>query len=733
MTSQIHRNALREGSSLLWYKIERILGQGGFGITYLACDTNLDQQVAIKEYLPMELAVREGDQSVHPVSQGHEDDFQWGLERFITEARILVRFDHPNIARVLSVFEANNTAYLVMRYELGRSLQEMLPRRGTLEEAALMKIVLPIIAGLSQVHERGFIHRDIKPANIFIREDGSPVLIDFGSAREALNRNTRTLTSLVSPGYAPFEQYYSKSDRQGPWTDIYALGATLYRAAIGTSPADAVDRSEGIINHADPYISALEAGQGRYSRRFLEAIDRALLFRESQRPQTLMQWAQMFEAPEVDPEAATVFADPPGGAARPADPGASERETGPAPAATTVSEHTEPVPPGEGSVEALIDPAPDDLALLIGPRREYYQSRYQQFEDTGKRFFPSWHWPACLLSFVWLNYRKLYLWAWLGYPLAVLGCGFVLGTMASVLLYAGGEVPVKVSLPVILVLAFTLPGFFANTVYFRRLKGLQSKVGTLEFDEPQRRDWLTRRGGVSKPAAAVAAIITLVLAVGLLGSARKNTTIEEQADSKPRPPPVEWVTEDSPDTGALVAEDLPDTEALVAEELPDTEALEAEDRQDAEALVAAAREDIRNLRLSTPAGRNALEKLQRLKTQNPTHSEIPKLQAEIIEKYRQLGTSAARKGDLDQAAEYLQRAREIDPDNPQISDAWERLRLMELMAKGKQAAKAKDLGGATRYLRQAMQLDPDNTELKKLAKRLEKLLKHSKGKKKGKK
>ena len=256
MADKIHRNSLKPGYKLHWYKVEKILGQGGFGITYLASDFNLDQQVAIKEYLPIELAVRERDFSVHPVSEDQGDKFKWGLDRFITEARTLAKFKHPNIVRVLNVFEANNTAYMVMEYEHGESLQDILSRRKTLEEAELMNLLFPILGGLQKVHETGFIHRDIKPANIFMRADESPVLLDFGSARQALGIATSTLTSLVSPGYAPFEQYYSKSDQQGPWTDIYGLGATLYRAVAGTAPMDAVDRSRMILKGGrDTFVS----------------------------------------------------------------------------------------------------------------------------------------------------------------------------------------------------------------------------------------------------------------------------------------------------------------------------------------------------------------------------------------------------------------------------------------------------------------------------------------------
>ena len=275
------------------------MGQGGFGITYLALDKNLNQHVAVKEYLPIELAVRERDQSVHPISEDRTEGFSWGLEKFIAEAQTLAQFKHPNIVRVQAVFEANNTAYMVMEYEQGESLQDILTRRKTLEEDELLSVLIPILGGLALVHEAGFIHRDIKPANTFIRKDGSPVLIDFGSARKALGEQTKTLTSLVSPGYAPFEQYFSTSDTQGPWTDIYGLGATLYRAVAGISPMDAVDRSRSIHEASkDNFVSAVEIGDGKYSARFLKAIDHALKFKPQERPQNLAAWEAEFGVTE---------------------------------------------------------------------------------------------------------------------------------------------------------------------------------------------------------------------------------------------------------------------------------------------------------------------------------------------------------------------------------------------------------------------------------------------------
>jgi tetratricopeptide (TPR) repeat protein len=287
----VYRNALQQGFKIHWYRIERVLGQGGFGITYLAFDPNLQQHVAIKEYLPSEFASRTSDWSVHPLTDDHADHFNWGLGRFINEGQTLARFKHHNIVQVFSIFEANHTAYMVMAYERGESLQEMLARRKTLPEAELLGIVLPILDGLEKVHKTGFIHRDIKPANIVIREDGSPVLLDFGSARQALGQETKTLTAMVSPGYAPFEQYYSKSDKQGPWSDIYGLGATMYRAVVGTVPTASVDRSHAYLKASkDVLYPALKAAKGKYSVPFLRAIDHALQFKEEERPQTVSEW-----------------------------------------------------------------------------------------------------------------------------------------------------------------------------------------------------------------------------------------------------------------------------------------------------------------------------------------------------------------------------------------------------------------------------------------------------------
>ena len=235
-------HALPQGHRLQEYELVRVLGFGGFGMTYLGFDHNLDKAVAIKEYLPSDIATRTADRSVAPQASEFRGDFQWGLERFLDEARTLARFDHRHIVKVYRFFEAHGTAYIVMEYAEGETLSAYLERKGTLSEAELKGILYPLLDGLEAVHGADFLHRDIKPGNIVLRDvDGSPVLLDFGAARQAIGAKSRSVTSIVTPGYAPIEQYSSRG-HQGAWTDIYALGGVCYRALTGQVPDDATDR-----------------------------------------------------------------------------------------------------------------------------------------------------------------------------------------------------------------------------------------------------------------------------------------------------------------------------------------------------------------------------------------------------------------------------------------------------------------------------------------------------------
>ncbi len=297
-----YRNALPSGTLLLEYRLEGVLGAGGFGITYLAHDTHLEKHVAIKEYLPTDLAIRALDGSVVPVATEHEHDYKWGLERFIQEARTLARFSHPHIVRVNRYFEANGTGYMVMDYEKGESLNQLLRRTAAPDEPGLRSILMPLLDGLEAVHAAGFLHRDIKPSNIFLREAGGPVLLDFGAARAAVGGATRSMTAVLTPGYAPLEQYASDA-RQGPWSDLYALAGVFYRAIVGESPPDAVSRLK-----EDRVPQRLAEAAQRTSRGFLRALEWALAVDEKRRPQTVPEWRRALVEvhPRVSPGAAVL-------------------------------------------------------------------------------------------------------------------------------------------------------------------------------------------------------------------------------------------------------------------------------------------------------------------------------------------------------------------------------------------------------------------------------------------
>lgn len=287
--SAFHKSALRSGYRLAEYKIESVLGHGGFGITYLAHDTSLGAQVAIKEYLPHEIANRDNKTQVlpHPEREAVRD-YQTGLKNFVKEARALARFKHPNIVRVLRFLEANGTAYMVMEYEEGQSLADYLRRNGPrLDEQTLLRVFIPILNGLHAVHEAEMLHLDIKPENIYLRKDGSPMLIDFGSARQgAVHMHKVALTH----GYAPMEQYPDKGT-PGPSTDVYAIGASMYRCVTGKKPDDSLDRYEAVLKYqVDPLTPAVKAGGNSYQRNILECIDWALQIYARDRPRSAREF-----------------------------------------------------------------------------------------------------------------------------------------------------------------------------------------------------------------------------------------------------------------------------------------------------------------------------------------------------------------------------------------------------------------------------------------------------------
>ncbi len=297
---KIEPKSLPAEYELQCYTIKSVLGQGGFGVTYLANDNNLDREVAIKEFMPRDIAKRGNDYTIHSINKDMSDKLAWAMERFIREARTLSKFNHDNIVRVYSVFEENNTAYMVMSYEHGTSFHEKLVKDGQPSEDELKDMLLGLLDGLEVLHEARFIHRDIKPGNIFIREDGTAILLDFGSARQAIGEETMTLTKVVTPGYAPFEQYYGKSDMQGPWTDIYALGATCYRAITGEAPMDSTFRNRYTGEQAISEVwDELDKHSKKYSTFLLRAIEHALRSNHKERPQSVQDWRTILEDPSV--------------------------------------------------------------------------------------------------------------------------------------------------------------------------------------------------------------------------------------------------------------------------------------------------------------------------------------------------------------------------------------------------------------------------------------------------
>ncbi len=301
-----HRGALPIGHLLGGYRIDDILGSGGFGITYKARDTQLETLVAIKEYMPIDFALRIGETSVHPRSSADEDNYEWGLDRFLKEAQILAHFEHSNINKVHRFFEANGTAYMVLEYIAGKTLSALLKREGKLAPLRLHRLLDELLACLEEVHAAGFVHRDIKPANIMLRPDGGTVLIDFGAARQAIGQRSKLLSLVLTPGYAPIEQYEQNATDVGPWTDLYALGMTAYRCISGIAENELFEavtraRLEDEGERDKDMAAAMEVGKGWYDEALLKAVDWAMEVKEDRRPRSV---AAMQEALSGDPKLA---------------------------------------------------------------------------------------------------------------------------------------------------------------------------------------------------------------------------------------------------------------------------------------------------------------------------------------------------------------------------------------------------------------------------------------------
>ncbi|MFO1087358.1 MAG: protein kinase [Reyranellaceae bacterium] len=276
--------ALKPGQMIGRYEIVSVLGQGGFGITYRARDVQLGREVAIKEYLPSALAIRQDNTTVLPRTTKMADDFGWGRERFVTEGRTLASLHHvPAIVRVFDFLEANGTAYIVMELLHGKTLEDRIASDGKVGPEEIDRILWPLLDGLEQVHNAGFLHRDIKPGNILLDAAGNPTLIDFGASRAAMAGRSTALTAIFTPGYAAAEQMTSA--KQGPWTDIYGLSATLYHAIAGKVPPSAFDRM--LDDGCEPLVQIRPAG---FKPGVLAGLDAGLAVAARDRPQSIAGW-----------------------------------------------------------------------------------------------------------------------------------------------------------------------------------------------------------------------------------------------------------------------------------------------------------------------------------------------------------------------------------------------------------------------------------------------------------
>lgn len=326
------------------FEIVGLVGQGGFGIVYLADDHALQRRVAVKEYMPASLAMRGTASSVVPKSERDAETFGVGLRSFVNEARLLARFDHPALLKVYRFWEANGTAYMAMPYYKGRTLKQLF-ESGTSppDEAWMRKVLLPVMDALALLHSENCFHRDVAPDNIMLLEGERPVLLDFGAARQVIGDMTQALTVILKPGYAPIEQYAEMPGvKQGAWTDVYALAAVIHWMITNHTPPPAVGRML-----SDSYEPLARLAGERYSECFLRGVDRCLSVRGEDRPQTMAAMRELLGWSSVPIAAIEPATAAPSMPTVPSPPtAATPAATAVMPAASTAREVAAPLAPG---------------------------------------------------------------------------------------------------------------------------------------------------------------------------------------------------------------------------------------------------------------------------------------------------------------------------------------------------------------------------------------------------
>lgn len=635
MSETYHLKALPFGSMIQEYRIKGVLGAGGFGIVYVAENTYLPEIVAIKEFLPNKLAQRIEGLTVSPASSDAKEVYKWGLSKFLNEARILWELGrpnpHPNIVRVSRFHEANGTAYMIMDFEKGEPLASILERERTLPEARLGAILYPLMDGLDKVHAKSVWHRDIKPANIIIRPDGSPVLIDFGAARWEVDGQAQSIMNAFTPDYAAPEQVYFKG-QVGPWTDIYALGATLYRAVVGNAPPKPSQTSLGV----DDEFASRARAQG-YSQSLLLGIDAALEPNPDARPQDIAQWRECFEG-GVDAFSASV-------------PSASERtrvRPAPAPSAGRQS----PVDTDRTRLSSAGTPKVSDQSsrkLEQGTSRHSRTSRFAAAALIVIVLVATGYFYLSTTSERWTSWKVLYTRLLGGDEASPSTAMPELDTVAKI----GPAQPVSPSEP-----------------------DPTATVEPAQPTPPSMSEYVAKLESSPEP--------TVKESAEPLAPTGVNQEIEFWSSVKASTNPAYFreylyrYGEDGKFSGLarLRIEELRAGTRTQAPENPVSELLK---------LAAA---DVADLRLTNPEGNNAVQKIEEVLALEPGNAQAKRLRSEVVVQYVGLAEGALAAGDVAKAKEFIDRGGRVDASSEGIEAMRERIAFVETRLREEAAARA---------------------------------------------